>query len=170
MRVMQVIAGAGVGGAETFFVDLVGALHRAKLEQRVIIRRNERRAAALRALGLIPIELPFRRWLDFDTSRRLRREIESFQPDVVQTWMSRASAALPRGNFVHVGWLGGYYDLKSFRRCDHLIGVTKDISAHAVASGAERRDPQAAAKYCRRGGGRFGQHGRAGRRRAVPAR
>jgi glycosyltransferase involved in cell wall biosynthesis len=53
----------------------------------------------------------------------------------VQTWMSRASAALPRGNFVHVGWFGGYYNLKSFGHCQHLVGVTRDIAAHMVKGG-----------------------------------
>ena len=135
MRVMQVMAGAGAGGAETFFVDLVGALHRAGLEQRVVIRRNAARAAALRQAGLEPVELSFGRWLDFATRLALRREVGVFRPDVVQTWMSRASAAMPRGQFVPVGWLGGYYDLKSFRRCRHLVGVTRDIAEHMVKGG-----------------------------------
>jgi glycosyltransferase involved in cell wall biosynthesis len=135
MRVMQVMAGAGIGGAETFFVDLLCALHRAGLEQRVVIRRNELRAATLRGAGLEPVELPFRRWLDIGTRMELRREIAEFRPDIVQTWMSRASIALPRGNFVHVGWLGGYYDLKSYQHCQHLVGVTRDIAAHMVSSG-----------------------------------
>jgi glycosyltransferase involved in cell wall biosynthesis len=135
MRVMQVMAGAGEGGAETFFVDLVRALHDAGLEQRVVIRRNPARAAALRAAGIEPVELRFGRWLDLGTRIALRREIADFEPHVVQTWMSRASAAMPRGSFVHVGWLGGYYDLKSFRRCRHLVGVTRDIVAHMVKGG-----------------------------------
>ena len=50
---MQVIAGAPEGGAETFFVSLVAALHRAGLDQRAVIRSNPRRAAQLREAGLL---------------------------------------------------------------------------------------------------------------------
>ncbi len=42
--------------------------------------------------------------------------------------------------FVHVGRLGGYYDLKYYRGCDHLIANTRDIVAYVVRHGwpAER--------------------------------
>ena len=45
MRVLQAMAGAEHGGAEAFFVRLALALHRAGLEQKVVIRADERRAA-----------------------------------------------------------------------------------------------------------------------------
>jgi glycosyltransferase involved in cell wall biosynthesis len=135
MRVLQIMTGAEHGGAETFFVDLVTALHRAGLEQRVLIKRHAARAARLREGGVVAGELPFNRWFDIGTAKTLRREIAAFRPDIVQTWMSRASSTTPSGPFVHVGWLGGYYPLKYFRRCHRLIGVTNDIVAHAVKSG-----------------------------------
>lgn len=138
MRVMQVIAGAGQGGAETFFVDLVSALHRAGLAQRVVIRHNSSRAQALRAAGIEPVQLPFRRWFDIGTRIALRQQVLEYRPDIVQTWMSRASVAMPRGRFVQVGWLGGYYDLKSYRFCRHLIGVTRDIADQMVKGGWPR--------------------------------
>ena len=49
--------------------------------------------------------------------------------------MSRATAKCPRGNFVHVGRLGGYYDLKRYRACDHLIANTQDIVDYLVSEG-----------------------------------
>jgi glycosyltransferase involved in cell wall biosynthesis len=36
---------------------------------------------------------------------------------------------------VHVARLGGYYDLKYYRRCDHLIGNTTDIVAYLARQG-----------------------------------
>ena len=60
------------------------------------------------------------------------REIKGFKPDVVMTWMNRASLMCPKGDFVHVARLGGYYDLKYYARCDHLIGNTKDIAQYLV--------------------------------------
>ena len=132
------MAGDKVGGAETFFVDLVIALRRAGLPQRVVIRHNENRATLLREAGLEPVELPFGRHFDFATRRGLARAIEEFRPDVVQTWMSRASAVPLSGDFIHVGWTGGYLDLKYYRKCDALIGVTQDLVDNAVHHGWSR--------------------------------
>jgi glycosyltransferase involved in cell wall biosynthesis len=135
MRVLQVMSGAKVGGAERFFVDLVTALHGRGLDQRIVIRSDEARADRLRQAGLETLQMPFKRFADFSTRAQLKRCIEDFRPDIVQTWMSRASALCPRGAFIHVGWLGGYYDLKYFRQCDELVGVTRDLVNHAVAHG-----------------------------------
>jgi glycosyltransferase involved in cell wall biosynthesis len=52
--------------------------------------------------------------------------------------MSRATWLCPRGDFVHVARLGGYYDLKYYRRCDHLIGNTRAIVDYATAKGWPR--------------------------------
>ena len=52
--------------------------------------------------------------------------------------MSRATRLCPRGDFVHVARLGGYYDLKYYRRCDYLIGNTRAIVDYAVAEGWPR--------------------------------
>ena len=61
-RVLQVMAGARHGGAEAFFVRLAGALARAGIEERVVIRRDPERVAALRKIDLKPVELPL--WRD----------------------------------------------------------------------------------------------------------
>jgi glycosyltransferase involved in cell wall biosynthesis len=135
MRVLQAIAGAEAGGAEEFFVRLALALHRIGLEQRVIIRRHSRRAAQLAAGGLMPLELPFGGIFDFRTRGAFKREIAAFRPDVVLTWMSRATRKCPKGPFVHVGRLGGYYNLKYYKSCGHLIGNTADIVAYCTAHG-----------------------------------
>ena len=140
MRVLQAIAGAEAGGAEEFFVRLALALNRAGLDQRVVIRRNSRRAAQLAAGGLTPVELPFGGFFDFRTRSALKREIANFRPDVVLTWMSRATSKCPKGPFVHVGRLGGYYNLRYYKSCGHLIGNTADIVAYCTTQGwpAER--------------------------------
>jgi glycosyltransferase involved in cell wall biosynthesis len=148
LRVLQAMAGAKHGGAETFFMRLVPALARAGLEQRVVIRRDPERATALRVQGLEPLELAFGGILDFTTRRRLRHAIETYAPDLVMTWMNRATVLCPPwrstgSRFVHVARLGGYYDLKYYRRCDHLVGNTPDIVAYLVASGW----PKARAHY-----------------------
>ena len=135
IRVLQAMAGAEQGGAEAFFERLVIALHRTGAHQHVLIRRNPERAERLRRAGLNPVELPFGGALDFTTRRTFAKEIAKFQPHVVMTWMNRATAMCPKGNFVHVARLGGYYDLKYYRACDHLIGNTPDIINHLVREG-----------------------------------
>ncbi len=138
LRVMQVMAGAREGGAESFFVNLVLALHRAGLDQLVVIRQNLARTMALRQGGVDPVELPFGRWFDFHTVPVLRRQARIYQPHVVMTWMNRASGMFPRGDFLRLARLGGYYDLKHYRRCDHLIANTQDIIEFLVARGWPR--------------------------------
>jgi glycosyltransferase involved in cell wall biosynthesis len=129
------MAGAEEGGAEEFFVRLVLALNRVGLEQRVVIRRDARRAERLAQGGVAPVELPFGGWFDVRTRPALRRQIAEFRPDVVLSWMSRATRHCPSGGFVHAARLGGYYDLKYYRRCEYLIGDTRDIVAWCVAQG-----------------------------------
>lgn len=139
MRVLQVMAGAEFGGAETYFVDMVTALHRAGLDQKAVIRRNPRRAAVLRDAGVDVVELAFGGPFDLGTGRQLARIIDAYRPDVVQSWMNRATRFVPqrrnRKSFVHVGWLGGFYKPGNFSACNHAIGVTPDIRDHLVQGG-----------------------------------
>jgi glycosyltransferase involved in cell wall biosynthesis len=135
MRILQAMAGAEFGGAEAFFVRLACALEQTDIEQRVVIRENPARAATLRAGGVDPLELKFGGRMDWSTPRALKREIAGFKPDIVLTWMNRATAMCPAGDFVHIARLGGYYDLKYYRACDHLIGNTQDIVAYLVKQG-----------------------------------
>jgi glycosyltransferase involved in cell wall biosynthesis len=137
-RLFQAMAGARYGGAETFFVRLAGALQRAGESQRVLIRRDPVRAQRLRDAGVTVAELAFGGALDLPSRFAFRREIAHWRPDIVLSWMNRATRLCPRGDFVHVGRLGGYYDLKYYRRCDHLIANTRAILDYAVAAGWPR--------------------------------
>jgi len=134
-RLVQAMAGARHGGAEIFFVRLALALQRAGQDQRVVIRADAERAAVLSAGGLVPLQLLFGSWLDVRTRLGLKQMLREYRPQVVLTWMSRATELCPRGDFVHVARLGGYYDLKYYRRCDHLIGNTRDIVSYLVRAG-----------------------------------
>ena len=127
MRLLQAIAGAKHGGAEAFFERLAIALQNAGLEQRVAVRSEEGRVERLRAANVDVIELPFGGALDFVTRAGLRRLIRDFRPQVVLSWMNRATRFCPKGDYVHAARLGGYYDLKYYKECDHLIGNTRGI-------------------------------------------
>ena len=139
MRLIQAIGGARHGGAEGFFLRLAMALRRAGQDQLVLLRHAEH-AATLRRAGVEVRELPFGGLLDRATAAGFRRAVAEYRPDIVLTWMSRASRLCPDGDFVHVARLGGPYDLKSYRGCDHLVFNTRDLVASFIARGwpAER--------------------------------
>ncbi|GAC1337749.1 MAG: glycosyltransferase [Acetobacteraceae bacterium] len=121
------MAGAPMGGAELFFERLTIALHRAGETVLPVIRRDPGRAGRLAADGLDPAQLGFGGALDWLTRPRLARLLRGFRPRVVVAWMNRAARATPRGDWVTAGRLGGYYDLRYYRSCDHLIGNTRGI-------------------------------------------
>jgi len=141
MRLLQLLSGAPQGGAETFFVSLASAFERARaagtvaLDQRAVIRRNAARAQALSAAGVEVRELGFGGRLDLATRRRLKREVADFQPDVVLAYMNRAASWMPAGDFLKCARLGGYYDIKYYRRCDHLLCITEHIRQHMIQQG-----------------------------------
>jgi glycosyltransferase involved in cell wall biosynthesis len=124
LRTAQLIAGAGAGGAELFFERFCAALQAAGDDVLPLIRRNAARTARLRAAGLSPVQLGFGGALDFWTRGRIARRLAAFAPRVAVAWMGRAARHAPSGPWVLVGRLGGYYDLRQFARCDHLVANT----------------------------------------------
>ena len=121
------MAGAHHGGAEAFFERLTLALHLAGEKVLPVIRRDAERAARLRAGGLDPVELGFGGALDLLTGPRLRRVLGGFAPAVTVAWMNRAARFTPKGPWTLVGRMGGFYALKYYRRCDHIVGNTRGI-------------------------------------------
>lgn len=137
---MQTIAGSPHGGAEAFFVRLATAFTHTDIDQTIAMRRDPARAHSLRAVGLEPLELPFGGLTDLRTGAAIRRFAQRHRPNIVLTWMNRAAKHTPAGDYVLVGRMGGYYKLKYYRHCDHLIGNTPDIVDYVVGEGwpAER--------------------------------
>lgn len=141
MKLLQTMAGGDVGGAEEFFVRLAAALDRQGFEQRLIVRPNQARNGRLRESGIPVVELPFGGVLDRRTAPGIAAEVEGFAPDVAMSWMSRASAATGnalrrvRRTPVLLGRLGGYYNLKYYAGCDHLIGNTPDVVSYVASEG-----------------------------------
>ena len=143
IRLMQAIAGAEHGGAEVFFVRLAKALQARERPMRIVqhiaTRPHSSRVSELRSAGIPVTELPFSGWLDFTTRRGLRQVIGRFKPQVVLTWMSRASHMCPRASpsvpFMHIARLGGYYDLKYYQHCEALIANTRDIADWILRQG-----------------------------------
>jgi glycosyltransferase involved in cell wall biosynthesis len=128
MRILQAMAGAPVGGAENFFARLVPALARAGVTQRALIRPDGPREQVLRSAGVDVATAPFGGVFDVRTRGIFRRQIAAFRPDVVVSWMNRATCHCPGDGFVHVGTPRGYYDPKYYCRCDHLVVTTYDLA------------------------------------------
>lgn len=135
MRVLQVMASGRHGGAELFYEDLVPALVRAGTEQVGVIRPYPDRAAILEKAGCRVTMLKFGGPLDVVTRFRLGKIAKAERPDIAMGWMNRACNDLPKGAWVNVGRLGGYYDLKYYRRCTQLICNTPDICDYVVREG-----------------------------------
>lgn len=134
-KVLQVMAGAAVGGAEEFYMRLVPALARSGTPQSVVIRRHEQRESLLKASGIDVVSARFGGVFDISTRKTIGREIDAFSPDIVLAWMSRAAKFCPAGRHVLAARLGGYYDLKYYRHCNHLIGNTGAIRDYLVEQG-----------------------------------
>jgi len=138
-RVLQAIAGAAHGGAEAYFVRLCIALADGGIAQRVVMRPNAARRHALEGAGLAVAEAPFGGRLDRRTKGLIAAEIDTFKPDIVMSYMSRASRFVPRSRvargYVTIGRLGGYYDLKYYRHLDHLVCNTRDLVDYVVSEG-----------------------------------
>jgi glycosyltransferase involved in cell wall biosynthesis len=137
MNVLHVIAGAEVGGAETFAQDAIVALAGRGVRQRVIARPWRRAMARYAEAGIPAGGLNFSR-IDrvLLAGRRIRGEAEAFRADLVHAWMSRAASFIPKRMPCPVlGWFGDLYDLKYFRTVDACVGVTPDIAAYLRGQG-----------------------------------
>ena len=140
MRVIQVMAGSAHGGAETAFEDISLALSAAGIEQKIILRNNNpERVKKFRDAGIVVETLPFGGALDFYTSWRIKKIIADFKPQIVQTWMSRATYKTPASKnpkkYLKVARLGGYYGLKYYKGTDSFVANTSDIRDYLIREG-----------------------------------
>jgi glycosyltransferase involved in cell wall biosynthesis len=135
MKLVHTLGASGDGGAETYFMDLVGAFARAGFEQAALIRPHGGREAALNALGVeTKLEL-FSKPFDFGTAPAVEKLMRQFGAKVVLAWMNRAASRTPPGPYARIGRLGGYYKLKNYQGFNALVGNTQDIADWLVREG-----------------------------------
>ncbi len=136
IRLAQVMAGAEHGGAESFYDRLVAAFTGVEgVAQRAYTRDYPGRTAYLETAGVDLAHFRFGGRLDLLDHWRYRRALRAQQPDVVLTWMNRASILTPPGDYRLACRLGHYYDLKYYRHADFWIGNTRGICEHLVRGG-----------------------------------
>lgn len=144
MRILHIMAGRGLGGAETYASDIMLSLHDHGVDQCVVMADDAPRYPEIVKAGIRTAPEVLRPRLRFFQRRALDKVLTREKPDLVHCWMRRAASLMPRWDKERViGWFGGYYDPRHFTSCGHFIGVTKGITAHMVENGV----PTARANY-----------------------
>lgn len=140
MKILQILLSQSEAGAETYFEKVASEFQRCDtVDQRLIIEAQSSREGRLDQTGCRYDTLPMD-WFGkrFLYASQLNRAARRFDPDIVFTWVNRASRKAPKTGKVTVGRLGGYYDINNYQRCDHLVVNTPDLVRHVVESGWPR--------------------------------
>ena len=138
MKVVNILSGASKGGAEKFFERFCIALDRYKnIEQIVIFRKDSERIKLFKKYSFRSIGLNFYNNFDFFTKYKIKRILEDYKPQIIVSWMNRASMMLPEieAEKLFIGRLGGYYKLKNYTKCDYLIANTNGIKDFIIEQG-----------------------------------
>ena len=137
IRSLHVIASEGLGGAENFFVRLTGALAAEGHPVTAVTRRGGEVGDQL-ASGVDDVRLSMGSNFDLFGFLGIRNLVRREQPQIVQTYMSRATnlTRIPRSwGIPLVARLGGYYKLKYFRHAHYWLGNTQGICDYLVREG-----------------------------------
>ncbi|MEM6811578.1 MAG: glycosyltransferase [Pseudomonadota bacterium] len=142
MKILQVMAGGQHGGAEMAFIDMCVAMKEKGLDIEVVTRKNKVRDRLLDEAKIKTHHCRFGGIADFITSQKIKKIIQSYEPDIVQSWMSRASVKTPSWNktqtkkkYYTIARLGGYYSYKYFKHIDYFAAITPDLKKHIESWG-----------------------------------
>ncbi len=135
MTALHLLGSGADGGAETYFVELTAALHRAGLPTVCALRRHPGRELALARQGVLARRLLFGGPLDIVTRFQVAAFAKRSGAQVLVAWMNRAARHAPDGPWKRIGRLGGYYKLKNYQGFDMLVANTAHIAAWAVGEG-----------------------------------
>ena len=138
LQLLQTMAGARHGGAELFFERLAIAFHDSGMTQTLMIKNDRDRMARLRAAGLDVTGCGFSPLLGWFHRHQIAATMRHSKPDVILSWMNRATIMTPPGQCPHVARLGGFYNLKYYRDCDWLVANTRDIADYLIAQGVPK--------------------------------
>ncbi|CAI8944953.1 glycosyltransferase [Methylocaldum szegediense] len=141
---LHILGSRQFGGADQFYVRLLGALHEAGQRVVAVNRAGSPVAEALKTSSIEQAHLPLANQWDLWSIWRIRELVARWQPCIVQTYMGRATrlTRLPsKMKAVHIARLGGYYKIDGYYRHAHAwVGNTRGICDYLVRSGlpAER--------------------------------
>ncbi|MEW8659246.1 MAG: glycosyltransferase [Candidatus Thiodiazotropha endolucinida] len=134
---LQLIGSKSFGGAERWFQRFSLALAEMGHPTEIGVRRGHELDGD-HWLDLTRHALPMRTVWDPLSRFEVRRLVRQLQPDIVQTYMGRATRLThfpPAGNTVHVARLGGYYKVDGYRHAHAWIGNTKGICDYLLQAG-----------------------------------
>ena len=139
MRSMHIIGSRQLGGAESFFMRLVQALGERPDHQALSVSRPGGPLAAALADDASHYRVAMRNGWDLPSVWAIRRLVRRAAPDIVQTYMGRATrlTRLPRNSpAVHVARLGGFYKISGYyRHADAWVGNTRELCDYLVQQG-----------------------------------
>lgn len=134
MRTLHIIGSRQPGGAEHFYVRLVRSLH----ARHTVCAVNPARSSVAEMLrpDITQYHVPMLGAWDVWSRWRIRRILRAWRPDLVQTYLTRATrlTRAPK-DIVHVARLGGYYKLKGYRHAHAWVGNTRGICDYLVNNG-----------------------------------
>jgi glycosyltransferase involved in cell wall biosynthesis len=141
-RSIHAIASPALGGAERFFARLVSALHEDGYPSMAVLRRGSKIAGIVDA-GVPRVFTGMANSIDLRTVWRMRRLVAEHRPEIVQTYLGRATrlTRVPTASdTIHLARLGGYYRPRSYRHADAWVANTRGIRDYLVEQGfpAER--------------------------------
>ncbi|MEZ5584171.1 MAG: glycosyltransferase [Candidatus Competibacteraceae bacterium] len=136
---LHIIGSEQMGGAERFHVRLVKALNAVGHQATSVNRASSPIAKILSNTAFEQIHLPMANQWDVFSIWRIRRLVQQRQPDIVQTYMGRATrlTRLSRtGHAVHVARLGGYYKIAGYYKHAHAwVGNTRGVCDYLIGAG-----------------------------------
>jgi len=133
----HIVGGEALGGAELFYIRLVNALQARGLPVLAINVAGSLVSTRLQA-GIDQQHVPMRNVWDVLSRWRISEIIREHQPDIVQTYMGRATrlTRLPVGRRpVHVARLGGYYPPHGYRHAHAWVVNSPGIHDHLIRHG-----------------------------------
>lgn len=130
-----------MGGAENFFLRLLHGLNERQQSVCTITRPGSQ------VSKLIDADIPqyfasMKNQMDYLSKWKISKIIRQQKPDVVQTYMTRATMQTkiqPGKGVVHIARLGGYYKIKRFAHAHAWVGNTRGICDYLIRGGLPAR-------------------------------
>lgn len=137
LKILNILGGAKQGGAEKFFERLSLAIEKKKnINLKLIIRENEERFSFLKQQIKSIHQIKNFYFFNPLCHKKIDEIIKNFKPNIVLSWMNRASKILPKSKgWINIGRMGGYYKIKNYVNCDFLITNTNDLKSFVIESG-----------------------------------
>lgn len=137
MKTLHIIGSTSIGGAERSFSRIVAAMNRAGVVAEAVVRSSGTVSAILAPETKV-YRLPLRTVWDPLSRLEVRRLIQTTKPDIVQTYMGRATrlTRLPSCKSpIHVARLCGHYQPRHFLHAHAFVACTHWVADYLMAAG-----------------------------------